>query len=123
MKGEQRAEERGLSGEKVESPGAEPGVPVEEQQKRGHLQWAAEDAAVARLVEGERAGGERVGEEECLAEAEGETFSGDGVHRAGGVADKSDIVETNMAEPAREGEAAAFGGGGRGGTEALTKNG
>jgi hypothetical protein len=128
--GEEFAEEGRAGGEDTQGPSAKARVAIKEEQERGHALREGEDGGVAGFVEGEAAGlvmaGVRVlggglaaraavkgvGEEEGLAEGEGEAFAGDGVDGAGGVADEGDVAAGDVAEAAGEGEGAAFGGGG-----------
>jgi hypothetical protein len=120
------AEERWAGGEGLQCSIAEAGVAVEEEQEPGHALREGEDVGVARFVEFKAATGDGSGEEEGLAEGQGEAFSGDGVDGAGGVPKKrniaeGDVVARDMAEAAGEGEAAAFRGGGWRITEFVPK--
>jgi hypothetical protein len=139
--GEEFAEESRAGGEDAQGPSAKARVAVEEEKERGHALREGKDGGVAGFVEGEAAGlvmagvrvlggglaaraaVERVGEEEGLAEGEGEAFAGDGVDGAGGVADEGDIAACDAAEAAGEGEGAAFGGGGWCGGEFVAEEG
>ena len=93
VNGEEGLEEGGVGGEGAEGAGAEAGVPVEKEQDAGHALGQGEQGTVGGFVGVEAASGDGVGEEERLAEGEGEAFSGDGVDGARGVADEGDLAE------------------------------
>ncbi len=110
---EQAAEEAGVAANREKTWARRRGERSSKRSSPGHAVREAAQRGVRLLVLGEVVGGEGVGEGERLAEAEGEAFAGDGVDRAGGVADEGDVAAGDAVEPAAEGDGAARGVAGR----------
>ena len=106
---------------------------IEKEQDAGHAPGQGEQGTVGGLIAVEGGAcvvclGEGVGEEERLAEGEGEAFSGDGVDGARGVAGEGDAAEGgagvgDAGEAAGESEATAFGGERLGATQEAAEGG
>jgi hypothetical protein len=112
-------EEPGPALEEVEGEVAETRRRVDQQHGAPHEVRAALDGSVGLLVGGQVAAAEGFSESERLMEGEAETFSGDGVDGAGGVADESDVSVGDATELAVESDRAARCAAGSGGLEAL----
>jgi hypothetical protein len=104
---EEVGEEVGFALEGGEGPGHEGRRTVHQEHGAGHEMGEAMEAGVGALVEGQIFGAESVGQFESLTETEGEAFAGDGVDRAGGVADEGDVAGGDVAETPAHGDGSA----------------
>jgi len=101
---EQSLEEPGIVLEDVQSVVAETWGAVHQEQAARHKPREALNAAVCVLVGGEVVVFECGGEGHGLAKAECESFAGDGVDGAGGVADEGDVAGGDTVDGAAEGD-------------------
>src|ERR1700722_3089241 len=106
---EEVGKEVGFALEDGEGSGHEGGRAVHQEHGAGHEIGETVEAGGGALVEGQIFGAEGVGQLESLPETEGETFAGDGVDRAGGVADEGDVAGGDVAETPAHGDGSAGG--------------
>ena len=121
MKLEEAIEDGRVGGADLDDSGAKEWRAIHEEKGAGHEMREAMHGGVGELVLGEVVGLEGCGEREGLAEAEGETFAGDGIDGAGGVADEGDVAACDAMEFAAEGDGAAWNASGWGGCETALK--
>ena len=121
MDAEEALEVAGVALELRQGEVAEARGGVHEEHGAAHEVGEALNGSVSLLVGGEIAVAESFGEDERLAEAEAETFAGDGVDGARGVANQGDVAASDTMELAAESEGAARGVSGSGRLEALTE--
>ena len=101
-------EEPGVALEDVEGSIPDASRTVHEKQDLGHEGGKTLDAAVSLLIGGEVIGLERRSEGCGLAEAESETFAGDGVDRTGGVAYEGDVAAGDTTQGTTKGDGGSW---------------
>ena len=104
----QALEEPGVVLEDVECPVSEAGRAIHQEQALRHESGETLDTAVGLLIGGEGVGFKGGSQSHGLAEGKGETFAGDGVDGAGGVADESDIASGDARESAVQRDGTAW---------------
>jgi hypothetical protein len=123
VEAEQFRKERRAAAEGTQSAGEEGRVAIHEKKEIRHEMRATRDTTVRLLIQREIAGGDGLGEGEGLLETEGEAVAGDGVDRAGGVADEADVAMGDPPKRAGESDGSAGDSGGSGVTESGVKGG
>ena len=108
MSVQQILEEDGRGGEGADGANLEGGPAVERKHEFAHGEGQLADLTVGPAVGLERAGVDGVGEREGLAKGDGEAFAGDGVGRAGGIAEQGDEVGGDAAQLAGCGDGSAL---------------
>src|SRR5437764_15233224 len=97
------------------------GVPVQEQHELAHPHRAAREAVMGALIDTQIASLQSIGQRQGLKKTETKPFTGDGIHAAGSISNKSDAVVVYAIQTPGDGDRAARGIDGRAGLKIAGK--